>query len=171
SGSSSGLPAELELILGFKYGSLVLPSKDETSAVESEVYTRTISEKNGQSVWVKRLWDQEGQLRRFLSNLQPTRVLADRFFFHEEPALDVLFYLSSEQCEDWEIAGRDQLQSYKVLPRPVNLKAVLSLKKDTYKFEFDLQALTEDGTQLPFPEVIAAVFRKKTYLTLESGEC
>jgi superfamily II DNA or RNA helicase len=168
--AGSALPAELELILGFKYGSLVLPSRDETSAVESEVYTRTIAEKTGQSVWVKRLWEQEGQLRRFLSNLQPTRILADRFFFHEEPALDVLFYLSSEQCEDWEISGRDQLQSYKVMPRPVQLKAVLSLKKDTYKFEFDLQALTENGTQLPFGEVIAAVFRNKTYLKLESAE-
>ncbi|HEY9789866.1 MAG TPA: SNF2-related protein [Candidatus Obscuribacterales bacterium] len=168
--AASNVPAELELILGFKYGLLVLPSRDETSAVESEVYTRTISEKNGQSVWVKRLWAEEGQLRRFLSNLQPTRVLADRFFFHEEPALDALYYLSSEQCGDWETTGWDNLQSYKVIPKPVHLKAVLSLRKDTYKFEFDLQAPKEDGSAVPFPEVIATVFRNRNYLKLESGE-
>jgi superfamily II DNA or RNA helicase len=168
--AAASVPAELELILGFKYGALVLSSRDETSAVESEIYTRTISESNGQSVWVKRLWQEEGQLRRFLSNLQPTRVIADRFFFHEEAALDVLFYLSSEQCSDWEITGWDSLQTYKVVPKPVHLRAGLSLKKDTYKFEFDFQALAEDGTALPFPEVVTAVFRNRNYLKLANGE-
>jgi superfamily II DNA or RNA helicase len=168
--ANPALPAELELVLGFKYGSLVLPSRDETSAVESEVYTRTISENNGQSVWVKRLWTEEGQLRRFLSNLQPTRVIADRFFFHEEPALDALYYLSSEQCSDWEISGWEGLQSYRVASKPVHLKATLSLKKDTYKFEFELQALNEDGSALPFPEVVVAVFRNRNYLKLTNGD-
>lgn len=165
---AAAVPAELELILGFKYGSLVLPSRDETSAVESELYTRTISEQNGQSVWVKRLWDQEGQLRRFLSNLQPTRVIADRFFFHEEPALDAVYYLGTES--DWEITGWDGLKSYKVAKGPVKLKAILSLKKDTYKFEFDLQALDRTGTPLPFGEVIVSVFKNKNYLKMADGE-
>lgn len=164
---AASVPAELELILGFKYGSLVLPSRDETSAVESELYTRTISEQNGQSVWVKRLWEQEGQLRRFLSNLQPTRVIADRFFFHEEPALDALFYLSSES--DWEITGWEKIESYKVAPQAVRLKAVLSLKKESYKFEFDLQALDKDDKALPFMEVIASVFKNKNYLKRADG--
>jgi superfamily II DNA or RNA helicase len=165
---AAGVPAELELILGFKYGDLVLPSRDETSAVESELYTRTINEQNkGQSVWVKRLWDQEGQLRRFLSNLQPTRVIADRFFFHEEPALDALFYLSSES--DWEISGWQNVTSYRVAPQPVRLKAVLSLKKESYKFEFDLQALDVDNNPLPFMEVIASVFKNKNYLKRPDG--
>ena len=82
----------LEVSLGFGYGNLVLPSRDETSAVESELYTRTISD-TGQSVWVKRLWEQESQVRRFLSNLQPQRTIADRFFFVEEAALDALYLL------------------------------------------------------------------------------
>ena len=168
--AAANQPPELELILGFKYGSLVMPSRDETSAVEAELYTRTISEQNGQSVWVKRLWKEEGELRRFLSNLQPTRVIADRFFFHEEPALDALYYLSSEQCNEWEINGWDQLKGYKVAPEAVKLKAVLSLKKDTHRFEFDLQALTGDGTILPFGEVIASVFRNRNYLKLANEE-
>jgi len=161
------VPAELELILGFKYGVLVLPSRDETSAVEAELYTRTIAD-NGQSVWVKRLWDQEGQLRRFLSNLQPTRTIADRFFFHEEAALDAVYYLSSES--DWDITGWDQLKSYKVSAEAIKLKAVLSLKKDTYKFEFDLQALEDGVKPIPFLEVIAAVFKNKNYLKRGEGE-
>ena len=40
----------LEVTLGFRYGDLVMQSRDETSAVESEKFTRTISE-SGQSVW------------------------------------------------------------------------------------------------------------------------
>jgi SNF2 family DNA or RNA helicase len=47
---------------------------------------------------------------------------------------------------------------------------VLSLQKDTYKFEFDLQALDEQGNPLPFAEVIAAVFRNRNYLKLENSE-
>jgi SNF2 family DNA or RNA helicase len=49
------------------------------------------------------------------------------------------------------------------------LKAVLSLKKDTYKFEFDLQALDVNDKPLPFMEVIAAVFKNRNYLKLSDG--
>ncbi len=166
---AAGIPPELELILGFAYGDQVLQSRDETAAVESEPYTRAISH-TGQSVWVKRLWEQEGQLRRFLSNLQPTRTLADRFFFQDEPALDALYYLSSEQCSDWEVSGWEQLKSYRVASEPVKLKAILSLKKDSYKFDFDLQAHTGQGELVPFHQIIEAVFRNKNYLKLSNAE-
>lgn len=159
---------ELEVILGFKYGDLVLPSRDETSAVESEKFTRTIAD-TGQSVWVKRVWDQEGQLRHFLQNLLPNRTLADRFFFLDEPALDVLFYTCSGDSSDWEITGREQLKHYLVDEQPVRLKAKLSLKKDSYNFEFDLQAVTAGGITLPFHQVIETVFRNRNYLKLENG--
>jgi superfamily II DNA or RNA helicase len=164
----AGLSPELEVILGFRYGDLVMPSRDETSAVESEPYTRTIAN-TGQSVWVKRTWDQEGQLRRFLTNLQPTRTLADRFFFHDEPALDALFYTCSEDSSDWEISGFEQLKGYRVEKDPVKLKAVLSLHKDSFNFEFDLQAITGSGEVLPFAQVIECVFKNKNYLKLEGG--
>lgn len=167
--TANQLAPELECILGFRYGTLVMPSRDETSAVEAELYTRTISD-SGQSVWVKRLWDQEGQVRRFLSNLNPSRTLADRFFYLEEPALDVLYYLSTEQCTDWDLTGRDDLQFYKVSRKPVHLKAILSLKKDAYKFEFELQAKDEEsGEFLPFFSVIEAVFRNRNYLKIANG--
>lgn len=52
SSKNSGDAASLEVSLGFRYGELVLQSRDETSAVESEKFTRTISE-TGQSVWVE----------------------------------------------------------------------------------------------------------------------
>jgi len=158
----------LELSLGFRYGTLVLPSRDETSAVESELYTRTIAD-NGQSVWVKRLWEQENQVRRFLSNLQPQRTIADRFFFVDEPALDTVFYLSSEQCADWEVTGIDSLKLYKVRPQPLKLKAQLSLKKDTFKFDFDLQAYS-NSDDIPFGLVIDSLFRNRNYLKLESND-
>ncbi len=48
--------SSLEVSLGFRYGDLVLQSRDETSAVESEKFTRTISE-SGQSAWVERQWE------------------------------------------------------------------------------------------------------------------
>ena len=163
-----GVAPELEVILGFRYGDLVLPSRDETSAVESEPYTRTIAD-TGQSVWVKRTWEQEGQLRRFLTNLQPARTLADRFFFVDEPALDAIFYTCSEESSEWEIAGEDKLKHYRVEKDPVRLKALLSLKKDTYNFEFDLQAVTGNGSVLPFPQVIEAVFKNKNYLKMSDG--
>ncbi|HEY9716913.1 MAG TPA: SNF2-related protein [Trichormus sp.] len=158
----------LELSLGFRYGTLVLPSRDETSAVESELYTRTIAD-NGQSVWVKRLWEQENQVRRFLSNLLPQRTIADRFFFVDEPALDAVFYLSSEQCTDWEVTGIDSLKLYKVRPQPLKLKAQLSLKKDTFKFDFDLQAYSKQD-DIPFGLVIDSLFRNRNYLKLENNE-
>lgn len=164
------VPAELELQLGFKYGHVVMQSRDETSAVEADQWSRTINEKTGQSVWVKRLWDQEGQVRRFLSNLQPTRAIADRFFFHEEPALDVLYYLASEQCSDWEVTGWDAIKSYKVAAQAVKLKAVLSLNKETRNFEFDLQALTHENEPLPFMEVVTSVFRNRNYMKLSNLE-
>lgn len=158
----------LELSLGFRYGNLVLPSRDETSAVESELYTRTISD-SGQSVWVKRLWSQENEVRRFLGNLQPQRTIADRFFFVDEPALDTVFYLSSEQTSDWEITGIDTLKMYKVRPQPLHLLAKLSLKKDHFKFDFDLQASSEKD-EIPFGLVIESLFRNRNYMKLESGE-
>lgn len=166
--SAAGLSPELELILGFRYGNLVLPSRDETSAMEAEPYTRTIAE-TGQSVWVKRLWEQEGQLRRFLTNLLPTRTIADRFFFHDEPALDSLYYIFSEECADWEVSGFDELKYYRVEREPVKLKAILSLKKDSYNFEFELQAITGSGVLLPFPRVVEAVFRNRNYFRFEDG--
>ena len=247
----TGLAPELEVVLGFLYGDLVLPSRDETSAVEAEPYTRTIAD-TGQSVWVKRTWEQEGQLRRFLTNLQPSRTLADRFFFQDEPALDAIFYTCSEeswlvlskpakdakaekllklvvqsgkrntvkvlsydqnellgtieaslnkkadgaeltkdviaklisaelltaeqakfatleQDSDWEIAGEEGLKYYLVEKDPVKLKAILTLQKDTYNFEFELQAVTGDGQVLPFPQVIEAVFKNKNYIKLSNG--
>jgi superfamily II DNA or RNA helicase len=158
----------LDLALGFRYGNLVLPSRDETSAVESEVYTRTISEE-GQSVWVKRLWDQEGQLRRFLTNLQPTRTIADRFYFIDEAACDAVFYLSSEQSSDWEIQGINNLHKYRVMNEPVKIKANLMLNKDAFKFEFQLQAFAADQS-IPFTQIIDSVFRNRNYLQLEVAE-
>lgn len=161
-------PPDLEVILGFRYGDLVMPSRDETSAVESEPYTRTVTD-TGQSVWVKRTWEQEGQLRRFLTNLQPTRTLADRFFFNEEPALDALYYTCSEDSSDWEISGLETLKYYKVERDAVKLKAVLSLQKDSYNFEFDLQAITGSGVKLTLPQVLESVFKNRNYLRLENG--
>jgi superfamily II DNA or RNA helicase len=157
----------LELSLGFRYGELVLPSRDETSAVEAELYTRTISE-TGQSVWVKRLWEQESQVRRFLTNLQPQRTVADRFFFVEEPALDAAFYLASEQCAEWEVSGWDTLQTYRVRPDGLVLMAKLLLKKNSYKFDFELHC-TSNGDEVPFPQIIDVLFRNRNYVKLENG--
>lgn len=158
----------LEVLLGFAYGNLVVQSRDETSAVESELYTRTISD-SGQSVWVKRLWEQEGQLRRFLSNLQPSRTVNEHFFFEEEPALDAVYYLSSEQCSAWDITGLVTLKDYKVRREELRLQAKLSLQKDAYKFNFDLLAFV-NGESVPFPQIMDAVFHNKNYLKLASGD-
>lgn len=158
----------LELALGFAYGDLIMPSRDETSAVESELYTRTISE-SGQSVWVKRLWDLESQVRRFLTNLQPTRTVADRFFFMEEPALDVVYYLSSEQCSDWDVSGKHEVKSHCVRKEPLALLAQLTLKKNAYKFDFNLTAHS-NGDEILFAEIVDAVFRNKNYLKLPGGQ-
>ncbi|MBX9725548.1 MAG: DEAD/DEAH box helicase, partial [Candidatus Obscuribacterales bacterium] len=166
--SPAGVSPELEVVLGFRYGDLVLPSRDETSAVESEPYTRTIAD-TGQSVWVKRTWEQESQLRRFLSNLQPTRTLADRFFFNDEPALDALYYTCSEESSAWEISGLETLKYYQVEKEPVRLKAVLTLQKESYNFEFELKAITGDDSELDFAQVIAAVFKNKNYLKQANG--
>jgi SNF2 family DNA or RNA helicase len=165
-GNSNEIP--LELSLGFRYGDLVMPSRDETSAVESELYTRTISE-SGQSVWVKRLWENESQVRRFLSNLQPQRTLADRFFFVEEPALDAAYYLASEQCADWEVTGWDSLKQYRVRKEPLKLTANLSLKKNSFKFDFELQAFS-NADEIPFGKIIDVLFRNRNYVKLESGD-
>jgi superfamily II DNA or RNA helicase len=168
SSKNNGDAASLEVSLGFRYGELVLQSRDETSAVESEKFTRTISE-TGQSVWVERQWELENQVRRFLSNLQPIRTIADRFSFVEEPALDVLFHLSSEQSSDWDVSGFDQLASHKVLKNELGLRAKLSLKRESYRFDFDLQCLA-DGKEVPFTQVIECLFRNRSYLRLPSGE-
>jgi SNF2 family DNA or RNA helicase len=165
---STGFVSTLELSLGFQYGALLLPSRDETSAVESELYTRTISD-SGQSVWVKRLWEQESQVRRFLSNMQPQRTVADRFFFVEEAALDALYYLSSEQCAEWDVSGFDTLKTYVVRKEPLRLKAKLSLKKDSFKFDFDLLAFSDDDP-IPFGQVVEALFRNRSYVKLASGD-
>lgn len=158
----------LEVSLSFGYGDLILPSRDETSAVEAELYTRTMSDK-GQSVWVKRLWDPEHQVRRFLTNLMPNRTIADRFFFADEAALDALYYLSSEQCADWEVTGIEALKSYKVRKEPLKLVAHLSLKKETFKFDFDLDC-SSNGENVPFPLVIESLFRNRNYLKMSTGE-
>lgn len=165
---SAGDAVSLEVSLGFRYGDLVLQSRDETSAVESEKFTRTISE-TGQSVWVERQWDLENQVRRFLTNMQPIRTVADRFSFTDEPAYDVLFHLQSEQVTDWDISGFDLLSVCKVRKDPMSLKAGLSLKKDSYKFDFDLQCLSGEE-DVPFPLVIEVLFKNRNYLKLPSGE-
>jgi SNF2 family DNA or RNA helicase len=166
--SGNAADAVLELSLGFRYGDLVLPSRDETSAVEAELYTRTISE-SGQSVWVKRLWEQESQVRRFLTNLQPQRTVADRFFFAEEAALDASYYLASEQCADWEVSGWDTLQTYKVRKEGLTLRAKLTLKKNSYKFDFDIVS-TSNGDEVPFTQIIDVLFRNRNYVKLSGGE-
>jgi superfamily II DNA or RNA helicase len=158
----------LELALGFRYGNLVLPSKDETSAVESELYTRTISE-SGQSVWVKRAWEDESQVRRFLTNLLPQRTIADRFFFVGEAALDAAYYLASPQCADWEVAGWETLQQYKVRKEPLKLKANLTLKKNSFKFDFEPHAFAEEE-EVPFSDLVDVLFRNKNYVKLKDSE-
>lgn len=163
---NNGEAASLEVSLGFRYGNLVLQSRDETSAVESEKFTRTISE-SGQSVWVERQWDLENQVRRFLTNMQPVRTVADRFSFIEEPAYDVLFHLQSEQVSDWDISGFEQLVNCRVRKEPMCLKAKLSLKKDSFKFDFDLLCLS-DGQEVPFGNVIEVLFKNRNYLRIGS---
>lgn len=160
--------SSLEVSLGFRYGDLVLQSRDETSAVESEKFTRTISEV-GQSVWVERQWEPENQVRRFLTNMMPIRTIADRFSFVEEPALDALFHLSSGQSAEWDTAGWEALSAYRVRKEELGLKAKLSLKKDSYKFEFDLLCSSGDE-EVPFPLVIEALFRNRSYLKLSDGD-
>ncbi len=162
----------LEVMLGFQYGDLILSSRDETSAVEEETYTRTISE-NGASVWVRRLWDQESQIRLFLNNLHPEKLVGDRFFFEAEPALEVAFYLSDEQSIGWNITGWENLSRYKVKPKPLTVKAKLSLKKDSFKFGCDLLFLVEDQgsvVELPQDQVFAALFKNKAFIKTPSGE-
>ncbi|MBS1988941.1 MAG: DEAD/DEAH box helicase family protein [Cyanobacteria bacterium SZAS LIN-3] len=160
--------SSLEVSLGFRYGDLVLQSRDETSAVESEKFTRTISE-SGQSVWVERQWENENSVRRFLTNMQPLRSIADRFSFVEEPALEVLFQLSSEQTMDWDTTGWEQLNAYRVRKQPLELRAKLALKKEAYKFEFDLQCFSQ-GEEVPFPSVVEMLFRNRNYLKLPDGD-
>ena len=164
--SNSSTQPNLEVSLGFSYGKLVLPSRDETSAVESEQYTRTISD-TGQSVWVKRLWEEEGQVRRFLTNLQPQRIIGDRFSFINDTALDTVYYLK-EQCANWGINGLEGIQSYKVRNNPLVLKTRLSLKKDSFKFDFQLQACS-DGDEIPFTQVVDALVRNRNYVKLVDG--
>lgn len=158
----------LELCLGFKYGDLVLPSRDETSAVESEKFTRTISD-SGQSVWVERLWEEESQVRLFLTNLQPERTVVDRFFFEGEPALETLYYLSSEQCSDWEISGFEKLKNYRVRPKELSVRADLSLKQDSFKFDCDLILETE-GERVELERVLPCLFTNKNFLKLADGQ-
>ncbi len=165
--NGNGEPS-LELTLGFRYGYLVLPSRDETSAVESERYTRAISE-SGQSVWVERLWEPESQVRRFLSNLQPQRTVADRFFFTEEAALDAVYYLASDQCSDWEVSGWENIKIYRVNKSGLELSSKLSLRKNSYKFDFELQASC-DGQAVPFSSVVEALFRNRNYVKLIDGD-
>ena len=158
----------IELCLGFKYGDLVLPSRDETSAVESEKFTRTISD-SGQSVWVERLWEEESQVRLFLTNLQPERTVVDRFFFEGEPALETLYYLSSEQCSDWEITGWEKLKNYRVRPEELSVRADLSLKQDSFKFDCDL-ILETQGERVGLERVLPCLFTNKNFLQLDNGE-
>jgi SNF2 family DNA or RNA helicase len=167
-GQSNPEEAQLEVSLGFRYGNLVLPSRDETSAVESETYTRTISE-NGQSVWVKRAWAQESEVRRFLNNLQPDRVLVDRFLFVSEPALDAVYYLSSPQCAEWEITGFDSLGIYRVSKEGLNLEAKLSLTEDSYKFDLELLCSSDDQS-VAFASVVESLFRNRNYVKLANGK-
>jgi len=169
-GSSAANSTEpiLELSLGFRYGNLILPSRDETSAVESELYTRTISE-SGQSVWVKRLWEEESQVRRFLTNLLPERSVADRFFFVDEAALDAVYYLSSEQCASWEVTGWETLRNYRVRKEGLSLKSKLSLLKNSYKFDFDF-ICKSNGDDMPFSQVVEALFRNRNFVKLANNE-
>lgn len=163
----------VEVTLGFGYGDLVLPSREESSAVEAEKYTRTISE-SGQSVWVKRLWEEESQVRLFLTNLQPQRAVVDRFFFEGEPALEALFYLSSDQSAEWQITGFEKLKNYRVRKRPLHIKANLSLKKDSFKFDCDLHCYSYsdagDVQEIELDRVLPCLFRNKSFLKLDNGE-
>jgi len=168
SGSTGPVQNILELSLGFAYGNLVLPSRDETTAVESELYTRTISE-NGQSVWVKRVWNQESQVRRFLNNLQPERVLVDRFVFSGDAALDAVYYLSSQQCSEWQISGWESLNAYRMRKEPLQVDAQLSLSQDSYKFEFELLC-SSNGQSVPFASVVETLFRNRNYVKMEDSE-
>ncbi|MBX9690922.1 MAG: DEAD/DEAH box helicase, partial [Cyanobacteria bacterium] len=158
----------LEVILGFRYGELVLPSRDETSAVESEKYTRTISS-TGQSVWVQRLWDSESQVRLFLSNLHPERTVVDRFFFEGEPALETLFYLFSDQSAEWEIDGASALKNYRVRKDPLHIKAKLSLQKDSFKFDCDIRCSSGDD-EVDLEHILPCLFRNRQFLKLPTGE-
>ena len=166
--TTGGLQNNLELSLGFAYGNLVLPSRDETTAAESELYTRTIAE-NGQSVWVKRIWNQESQVRRFLNNLQPERVLVDRFVFSGDAALDTVYYLSSQQCSEWQISGWENLSAYRIRPEGLEMDAKLSLTEDSYKFDFELLCSSREEL-VPFPTVVEALFRNRNYVKLTDGE-
>lgn len=160
--------ASLEVSLGFRYGDLVLQSRDETSAVESEKFTRTISE-TGQSVWVERQWDLENQVRRFLSNMLPMRTIADRFSFTEEAALEVVYYLSGEQTADWDVSGFETLKDYHVRKDPLDLTARLSLKKESYKFDFDLVSRSGKD-EIPFGSIIEVLFRNRNYLQINAHD-
>src|SRR6202000_1514553 len=99
---------------------------------------------------------------------QPQRTLADRFFFVEEPALDALFYLASEQCAEWEVSGWENLKTYKVQSETLKLKANLSLKKNSFKFDFDLTS-SSNGDDVPFGNVIDMLFRNRNYVKLADG--
>jgi SNF2 family DNA or RNA helicase len=63
----------------------------------------------------------------------------------------------------------ENLKWYRVAKEPVKLKAILSLKKDSYNFEFELQAITGADTVLDFGQVLECVFKNKNYLRMEDG--
>ena len=105
----------------------------------SRNYIRVPLSENGQSVWVKRAWSQESQVRRFLNNLQPESVLVDRFIFSGDAALDAVYYLSSRTMQRLGNIrlGKSYILSY-APGRALQLEAKLSLTEDSYKFDFEL---------------------------------
>ncbi len=158
----------LDVSLSFKYNDVVLISKDETVASETDSYTRTIAD-NGRSVWVKRHWELETQVRRFLSNMQPKDIMADRFIYTGEQAFDVLFYLNGEQCQGWEIFGLDKLEYYRLRKDEASIKSKISLKEGQYKFDFEV--FCKSGIdELPLSSILEAVFRNKKYLKISSTD-
>src|SRR6202011_3971167 len=89
--------------------------------------------------------------------------------FVEEPALDAVYYLASEQCAEWEVSGWETLQSYRVRLDKLFLTAKVSLKKNSFKFDFNLNC-TSNGEEVPFPQIIDILFRNRNYVKLASDE-
>ncbi len=158
----------LDLNLAFKYQDVILASKDETGSSEIESYTRTIAE-NGRSVWVKRHWELENQVRRFLLNLQPKDIIVDRFIYVGESAFDVLFHLNGAQCQDWEISGNENLEFYHLRKNEAEIQAKINLKEGQYKFNFEIQCKSENNI-LTLASIIDSVIRNKKYVKINEGE-
>ncbi|WP_218079318.1 DEAD/DEAH box helicase [Anthocerotibacter panamensis] len=158
-------PGVLALVvqLGFRYGSLLVPS--ETLVQEQDrSYTRFVGAA-GESLWVHRLVTQEMQLRQLLQNLQPDRLSGDRFFFSDERGLEALNFLR-RYGQDWEILGEEVLTYYRLHPEPLNLKAHLTLEQPRFRVRFTAESSQE---QAHLADLLALVARGQSYYRGESG--